>query len=97
VNVAARTEGVRGLRLRWDQVDFNGPVLHLRRVKNGTAASTHPIQGDELRAVRRLQREVRGMPEAERYTLVVRARSDLQHPSATKSELQTARTDLMVC
>jgi integrase len=30
-------------------------VLHVRRVKNGTP-STHPIQGDELRALRRLQR-----------------------------------------
>jgi integrase len=42
--------------LRWDQVDFNGAVLHVRRVKNDTP-STHPIQGDELRALRRLQRE----------------------------------------
>jgi integrase len=42
--------------LRWDQVDFNGAVLPVRRVKNGTP-STHPIQGDELRALRRLQRE----------------------------------------
>jgi integrase len=42
--------------LRWDQVDFAGAVLHVRRVKNGTP-STHPIQGDELRALRRLQRE----------------------------------------
>jgi integrase len=41
---------------RWDQVDFTGAVLHVRRVKNGTP-STHPIQGDELRALRRLQRE----------------------------------------
>jgi hypothetical protein len=31
-------------------------VLHVRWVKNGTP-STHPIQGDELRALRRLQRE----------------------------------------
>jgi hypothetical protein len=31
-------------------------VLHARRIKNGTP-STHPIQGDELRALRRLQRE----------------------------------------
>jgi hypothetical protein len=30
-------------------------MLHVRRVKNGTP-STHPIQGDELRALRRLQR-----------------------------------------
>ena len=42
--------------LRWDQVDFNAAVLHARRVKNGTP-STHPIQGDELRTLRRLKRE----------------------------------------
>jgi integrase len=42
--------------LRWDQVHFPGAVPHLRRVKNGTP-STHPIQGDELRAPRRLRRE----------------------------------------
>ena len=34
----------------------SGAVLHVRRVKQGTP-STHPIQGDELRALRRLQRE----------------------------------------
>jgi integrase len=42
--------------LRWDQVDFDGAVLHVCRVKNGTP-STHPMSGDELRALRRLQRE----------------------------------------
>lgn len=42
--------------LRWDQVDFAKATLHVRRVKQGTP-STHPIQGDELRALRRLQRE----------------------------------------
>ena len=42
--------------LRWDQIDFNGAVLHVRRVKQGTPA-THPIMGDELRALRQLQRE----------------------------------------
>ena len=46
---------------RWDQVDFNGAVLHVRRVKNGTP-STHPIQGDELRALRRLHRETPSSP-----------------------------------
>ena len=39
--------------LRWDQVDFNAAVLHVRRVKNGTPG-THPLRGDELRALRRL-------------------------------------------
>jgi integrase len=42
--------------LRWDQVEFTSAVLHVRRVKQGTP-STHPILGDELRALRRLQRE----------------------------------------
>jgi hypothetical protein len=42
--------------LRWDQVDFDAAVLHVRRVKNGTP-STHPLRGDEMRALRRLQRE----------------------------------------
>jgi len=42
--------------LRWDQVDFRMATLHVRRAKQGTP-STHPIVGDELRALRRLQRE----------------------------------------
>jgi type 1 fimbriae regulatory protein FimB/type 1 fimbriae regulatory protein FimE len=42
--------------LRWDQVDFRTANLHVRRAKHGTP-STHPIVGDELRALRRLQRE----------------------------------------
>src|ERR1700720_2126155 len=42
--------------LRWDQVDFRTATLHVRRVKQGTP-STHPILGDELRALRRLKRE----------------------------------------
>ena len=42
--------------LRWDQVDFRTAALHVRRVKQGTP-STHPILGNELRALRRLQRE----------------------------------------
>ena len=42
--------------LRWNQVDFNAAILHVRRVKNGTP-STHPLLADEMRALRRLQRE----------------------------------------
>jgi site-specific recombinase XerD len=42
--------------LRWDQVELNAARLHVRRVKRGTAA-THPLRGDELRALRRIQRE----------------------------------------
>jgi hypothetical protein len=42
--------------LRWAQVDFATATLHVRRVKLGTP-STHPILGDELRALQRLQRD----------------------------------------
>ena len=47
--------------LRWDQVDFNQAVLHVRRVKNGTPA-THPLTGRQLRALRKLQREAPESP-----------------------------------
>jgi len=42
--------------LRWEQVDLENAILHVRRVKQGTPA-THPLTGPELRALRRLQRE----------------------------------------
>ena len=42
--------------LEWSQVDFFRATLHVNRVKRGTPA-THPIRGDEMRALRRLQRE----------------------------------------
>ena len=47
--------------LRWDQFDFSSATLHVHRVKNGKP-STHPIRGDELRAVRKLQREATKSP-----------------------------------
>jgi integrase len=42
--------------LQWHQVELAAGRLHVRRSKRGTA-SVHPLQGDELRALRRLQRE----------------------------------------
>jgi integrase len=42
--------------LRWDQIDFGRATLAVRRAKRGTP-STHPLQGDEMRALRKLQRE----------------------------------------
>ena len=59
VLLAAFRHGLRAAELvdlRWDQVDFRTATLHVRRAKKGTP-STHPILGDELRALRRLQRE----------------------------------------
>src|SRR5215472_3713613 len=45
--------------LEWDQIDFTRAHLHIRRLKGGIA-SVHPIQGDELRALREVQRRRTG-------------------------------------
>src|SRR5215813_10580573 len=42
--------------LQWHQVELNAGRLHVRRNKRGTP-SVHPLQGDEIRALRRLRRE----------------------------------------
>ena len=42
--------------LRWDQIDLSAGKIHVRRVKN-SAPSTHILDGKEIRALRRLQRE----------------------------------------
>ena len=47
--------------LRWEQIDWNSATLHVRRVKSGKP-STHPIRGDELRALRKLRREAPKSP-----------------------------------
>ena len=41
--------------LRWEQVDLNQGLLHVKRLKNGIP-STHPIRSKELRVLRKLQR-----------------------------------------
>jgi len=47
--------------LRWDQVDLKAGLLHVARLKNGLA-STHPIRGPELRALRELARDYPSSP-----------------------------------
>jgi type 1 fimbriae regulatory protein FimB/type 1 fimbriae regulatory protein FimE len=47
--------------LRWEQIDFTAATLHVRRVKKGTPA-THPLRGDEMRALRKLHRESPASP-----------------------------------
>ena len=42
--------------LQWHQVELTSGHLHVHRLKNGTP-SVHPLQGEELRALRRLQRD----------------------------------------
>lgn len=40
--------------LRWSDIDFRTARLHVRRLK-GSISGEHPIEGDELRALRRLR------------------------------------------
>jgi integrase len=47
--------------LEWSAIDFTRAEMHVRRAKNGKP-STHPIRGDELRALRKLQREAPQSP-----------------------------------
>ncbi|HUD02895.1 MAG TPA: tyrosine-type recombinase/integrase [Candidatus Paceibacterota bacterium] len=42
--------------LRWDQVDLEGGLVHVRRLNNGTP-SVHLMGGSGIRALRRLKRE----------------------------------------
>jgi type 1 fimbriae regulatory protein FimE len=47
--------------LRWDQLDLQRGLLHVRRIKNG-ADSVHPVRGPEIRALRKLKREAETSP-----------------------------------
>ena len=47
--------------LKWDQIDLKRAQMHVNRLKNGSPA-THPIEGDEIRQLRRLQREYPDSP-----------------------------------
>jgi integrase len=40
----------------WDAIDFHAATMHVTRMKRGQA-TTHQIRGDELRALRKLQKE----------------------------------------
>src|SRR6476659_1857487 len=60
--------------------NFTTATLHVRRVKQGTPA-THPILGDKLRALRRLQRE------QEPKSAFVFTRPNVARPSARRALL----------
>ena len=47
--------------MRWDQVDLKAGLVHVARLKNGLA-STQPLRGPELRALRELRREYPDSP-----------------------------------
>ena len=53
--------GLRALEvveLQWSDVEFETGTLHLRRAKGGQT-STHPLLGDEMRALRALKRDAK--------------------------------------
>jgi integrase len=76
--------------LRRSQVDLDNARLHVRRVKNGVP-SVHPLNGDKMRALRKLAREAvnsefvfvseRGTPFIA-ATLYWAATSSIRHPAA---------------
>lgn len=47
--------------LRWEQIDWNGGTIYVRRVKKGTP-SVQPLSGLEIRALRQLQRDYPASP-----------------------------------
>jgi integrase len=57
--MTAFRHGLRAVELcdlRWDQIDLSAGKIHIRRVKN-SAPSTHILDGNEIRALRRLKKE----------------------------------------
>src|ERR1700694_120597 len=70
--------------LRWDQIDFERGMLHVRRVKNGTP-SVHPLGGSEIRALRRLRRE---QPES-RHVFLTERRSPMSPAGFRKTLART--------
>ncbi len=44
------------LALRWEQIDFNGSTIYVKRVKKGTP-SVQPLYGLEIRSLPRLERD----------------------------------------
>jgi type 1 fimbriae regulatory protein FimB/type 1 fimbriae regulatory protein FimE len=47
--------------LRWDLINFEQGLIHVNRIKQGVS-STHPLRGVELRALRKLRRELPASP-----------------------------------
>lgn len=43
-------------RLRWSDVDLVGGTIYIRRIK-GSRSGRHPLQGDEMRALKKLKRD----------------------------------------
>lgn len=67
------------ISLQWSEVDFALGRLHIRRRKNGVP-SAHPLWGQEIRALRKLQRESAESP----YVFVTERGGPLTESTAFK-------------
>jgi type 1 fimbriae regulatory protein FimB/type 1 fimbriae regulatory protein FimE len=65
--------------MRWEQIDFKAGLVHVSRLKNGLA-STHPIRGVELRALRELRRAYPDSP----YLFVTERKGPMTPATARK-------------
>jgi integrase len=48
-------------RLRWSDVDLSEGTIYIRRIK-GSRSGRHPLQGDEMRALKKLKRDCEPSP-----------------------------------
>ncbi len=48
-------------RLRWSDVDLKEGTIYIRRIK-GSRSGRHPLQGDEMRALKKLKRDTSPSP-----------------------------------
>lgn len=48
-------------RLRWSDVDLEEGTIYIRRIK-GSRSGRHPLQGDEMRALKKLKRDYSPSP-----------------------------------
>jgi type 1 fimbriae regulatory protein FimB/type 1 fimbriae regulatory protein FimE len=67
------------IAIRWDMIDLKQGILHVSRLKNGVA-STHPLRGPELRALRKLKRDYPDTP----YVFVTERKGPLTASSVRK-------------
>ena len=65
--------------MRWEQIDFKTGLVQVTRLKNGLA-STHPIRGTELRALRALRKDYPDSP----YLFVTERKGPMTPATARK-------------
>ncbi|MEM8673201.1 MAG: response regulator [Cyanobacteria bacterium P01_G01_bin.67] len=52
---------IEAARLRWSDVDLKEGTIYIRRIK-GSRSGRHPLQGDEMRALKKLKRDYAPSP-----------------------------------